>query len=58
MMQGRASKVSKKELVIQSPQQFKGSAEAEVEAVTQVAVSPSPALMLKTFDLSALSLLA
>lgn len=44
MMQGRASKVSKKELVIQSPQQFKGSAEAEVEAVTQVAVSPLPAL--------------
>lgn len=56
MMQGRASKVSKKELVIQSPQQFKGLADAEVEAVTQVAVSPTPAFIWKTFNLSALSL--
>lgn len=50
MMQGRAGKVPKKELVIQSPQQFKGSAEAEVEAVTHGAVSPSPAFVLKTFQ--------
>lgn len=57
-MQGRASKAPKKELVIQSPQQFKGSAEAEAEAVAQVAVSHSPALFLKSFDLSALSLSA
>lgn len=55
-MQGRASKAPKKELVIQSPQQFKGSAEAEAEA--QVAVSRSPALFLKSFDSSALSLSA
>lgn len=55
-MQGRASKASKKELVIQSPQQFKGSAEVEAEAATQVVVSHSPALFLRSFDLSALSL--
>lgn len=40
-MQGRASKTPKKELVIESPQQYKSlaAAEAEVEAVPQVVVS-------------------
>lgn len=40
-MQGRASKAPKKELVIQSPQQYKGLAQAEVETVPQVVVSHS-----------------
>lgn len=38
-MQGRAGKASKKELVIESPQQYKSLAEAEVDSVPQVAVS-------------------
>lgn len=40
-MQGRASKAPKKELVIESPQQYKSlaAAEAEVDAVPQVVVS-------------------
>lgn len=45
-MQGRANKTPKKELVIESPQQYKilaaaaaAAAEAEVEAVPQVVVS-------------------
>lgn len=40
-MQGRANKGPKKELVIESPQQYKSlaGAEAEVEAVPQVVVS-------------------
>lgn len=42
-MQGRANKAPKKELVIESPQQYKSlagaEAEAEVEAVPQVVVS-------------------
>ena len=40
-MQGRAHKAQKKELVIESPQQYKrlAAAEAEVESVPQVAVS-------------------
>lgn len=42
-MQGRASKAPKKELVIESPQQYKSlaAAEAEVDAVPQVVVSHS-----------------
>lgn len=45
-MQGRANKTPKKELVIESPQQYKilaaaAAAEAEVEAVPQVVVSHS-----------------
>lgn len=45
-MQGRANKASKKELVIESPKQYKTLpvAEAEVEAVQQVVVSPSNVL--------------
>ncbi|XP_034142817.1 dedicator of cytokinesis protein 9 isoform X8 [Esox lucius] len=41
-MQGRANKTPKKELVIESPQQYKSlaGAEAEVEAVTPVVVKP------------------
>ncbi|CDQ68394.1 unnamed protein product [Oncorhynchus mykiss] len=41
-MQGRANKAPKKELVIESPQQYKSlaGAEAEVEAVPQVVVKP------------------
>ncbi|TMS06920.1 Dedicator of cytokinesis protein 9 [Larimichthys crocea] len=41
-MQGRASKASKKELVIESPQQYKSlaAAEAEVDTVPQVVVKP------------------
>lgn len=40
-MQGRASKTPKKELVIESPQQYKSlnAAEAEVDTVPQVVVS-------------------
>lgn len=40
-MQGRASKAPKKELVIESPQQYKSfaAAEAEVDTVPQVVVS-------------------
>lgn len=38
-MQGRASKAPKKELVIESPQQYKSLAEAEVDTVPQVVVS-------------------
>lgn len=41
-MQGRAAKGSKKELVIESPQQYRSLSEAEVDAVPQVAVSQSP----------------
>lgn len=42
-MQGRAGKAPKKELVIESPQQYKGlpTTEAEAESVPQVAVSHS-----------------
>lgn len=42
-MQGRASKAPKKELVIESPQQYKSlaAAEAEVDTVPQVVVSHS-----------------
>lgn len=42
-MQGRANKAPKKELVIESPQQYKRSvaAEPEVEPVPQVVVSDS-----------------
>lgn len=47
-MQGRASKAPKKELVIESPQQYKSLAEAEVDTVPQVVVSPS--FILKTFE--------
>ncbi|CAM9204176.1 unnamed protein product [Lampetra planeri] len=39
-MQGRTGKSPKKEIVIESPQQYKGSAEAEVDAVPQVLVKP------------------
>ncbi|XP_076026223.1 dedicator of cytokinesis protein 9-like isoform X2 [Genypterus blacodes] len=41
-MQGRASKAPKKELVIESPQQYKSlaAAEAEVDSVPQVLVKP------------------
>uniref|UniRef100_A0A3B4WFH0 Dedicator of cytokinesis protein 9-like n=1 Tax=Seriola lalandi dorsalis TaxID=1841481 RepID=A0A3B4WFH0_SERLL len=41
-MQGRASKAPKKELVIESPQQYKSlaAAEAEVDTVPQVVVKP------------------
>ncbi|XP_035264875.1 dedicator of cytokinesis protein 9-like isoform X5 [Anguilla anguilla] len=41
-MQGRASKAPKKELVIESPQQYRslGTAEPEVDTVPQVAVKP------------------
>ncbi len=41
IMQGRANKAPKKELVIESPQQYKSSAaaEAEVDTVPQVVVS-------------------
>ncbi|KAI1899017.1 hypothetical protein AGOR_G00078350 [Albula goreensis] len=41
-MQGRASKASKKELVIESPQQYRSlsTAENEVDSVPQVAVKP------------------
>ncbi|XP_049905635.1 dedicator of cytokinesis protein 9-like [Epinephelus moara] len=41
-MQGRASKAPKKELVIESPQQYKSlaAAETEVDAVPQVVVKP------------------
>ncbi|XP_061143232.1 dedicator of cytokinesis protein 9 isoform X5 [Syngnathus typhle] len=41
-MQGRASKVPKKELVIESPQQYQSlaAAEAEVDSVPQVVVKP------------------
>jgi len=40
-MQGRASKTPKKELVIESPQQYKrvAAAEAEVDSEPQVVVS-------------------
>lgn len=47
-MQGRASKAPKKELVIESPQQYKSLAEAEVDTVPQVVVSPA-SLFLETF---------
>lgn len=42
-MQGRASKAPKKELVIESPQQYKSlaAAEPELDTVPQVAVSHS-----------------
>lgn len=42
-MQGRVSKAPKKELVIESPQQYRGlaAAEAEVDAGPQVVVSHS-----------------
>lgn len=40
-MQGRTAKGSKKELVIESPQQYRSLSEAEVDAVPQVAVSQS-----------------
>lgn len=42
-MQGRASKAPKKELVIESPQQYKSlaAAETEVDTVPQVVVSHS-----------------
>lgn len=40
-MQGRASKAPKKELVIESPQQYKSLAEAEADTVPQVVVSLS-----------------
>lgn len=42
-MQGRAGKAPKKELVIESPQQYKSfaAAEAEVDTVPQVVVSHS-----------------
>lgn len=38
-MQGKAGKAPKKELVIESPQQYKNPAEAEVDSVPQVVVS-------------------
>lgn len=48
-MQGRASKAPKKELVIESPQQYKSlaAAETEVDAVPQVVVSHSEELLYK-----------
>ncbi|XP_047225976.1 dedicator of cytokinesis protein 9-like isoform X18 [Girardinichthys multiradiatus] len=39
-MQGKAGKASKKELVIESPQQYKNPAEVEVDSVPQVVVKP------------------
>lgn len=46
-MQGRASKAPKKELVIESPQQYRSLAEAEVDTVPQVVVSLSTICFLK-----------
>lgn len=57
-MQGRASKAPKKELVIESPQQYRSlaAAEAEVDAVPQVVVSHLRASY-KEMRLSGLNLL-
>lgn len=38
-MQGKTGKAPKKELVIESPQQYKNPAEVEVDSVPQVVVS-------------------
>lgn len=40
-MQGKTAKVTKKELVIESPQQYRSLSETEVDTVPQVAVSQS-----------------
>lgn len=53
-MQGRMAKGSKKELVIESPQQYRSLSEVEVDTVPQVAVSRSTAQVVSldssTFD--------
>lgn len=57
-MQGRASKAPKKELVIESPQQYKSLAEAEVDTVPQVVVSHSSTFYKDIWESSFKSLLA
>ena len=51
-MQGRANKSPKKELVIESPQQYKSlaAAETEVDSVPQVVVSHWKTFHLKTCE--------
>lgn len=55
-MQGRASKAPKKELVIESPQQYRSLAEAEVDTVPQVVVSLSTICFKKKKVLTGLNL--
>lgn len=52
-MQGRAGKAPKKELVIESPQQYRSlaAAEAEVDSVPQVVVS-HPRTLYKRLQIS------